>query len=163
MKLMRVPIDGGKAEPVPGSDIPRNFGWGSLNYVSPDGKNLSLVADVSDPVTHDARPELEIVTLENGSPTPVRAQALDSHFGSSRAFNPRVQLQRGGNSLVYVINENGVDNLWAQPLDGSPGHQLTQFASELITDFHWSPDGKTLAVLREHDVADVVFLHEESR
>lgn len=59
-----------------------------------------------------------------------------------------------------MITENGIDNLWAQPLDGSPGHQLTHFTSELISDFHWSPDGKTLAVVREHDVSDVVLLRE---
>jgi hypothetical protein len=72
-------------------------------------------------------------------------------------------MQPGSNSVVYAINQNGVDNLWAQPLDGSPGHPLTHFTSELITDFHWSPDGKTLALVREHDVADVVLLREESQ
>jgi Tol biopolymer transport system component len=64
------------------------------------------------------------------------------------------------NVLAYKISENGTDNLWLQPLDGSAGRQLTHFTSEKITDFHWSPDGKTLAVVREHDVADVVLLRE---
>jgi hypothetical protein len=134
----------------------------SLNDVFKDGKYLSLVADMNDAITREARAELEIVSLESGSTTPVRPQALDPRFGTGRALNPRVQLPPGGNSLVHVINENGVDNLWAQPLDGSPGHQLTHFTSELITDFHWSPDGKTLAlaVVREHDVANVVLLRE---
>ena len=159
-KLMRVPIDGGKAEPVPGSDVPQSFALESINDVFKDGKYLSLVGDVNDAITREPRAELEIVSLESGSTTPVRPQALDPRFGAGRAFNPRVQLPPGGNSLVYVINENGVDNLWAQPLDGSPGHRLTHFTSELITDFHWSPDGKTLAVVREHDVADVVLLRE---
>jgi WD40 repeat protein len=162
-KLMRVPIDGGKAEPVPGSDIPRSFGLESLNYVSADAKFVSLVADVSDPASNDARSELEIVSLESGSNPPVRSLALDPRFSPTRVMNPRVQMQPGSNSVVYAINQNGVDNLWAQPLDGSPGHQLTHFTSELITDFHWSPDGKTLALVREHDVADVVLLREESQ
>jgi Tol biopolymer transport system component len=162
-KLMRVPIDGGKAEPVPGSDIPRSFGLESLNYVSADAKFVSLVADVSDPASNDARSELEIVSLESGSNPPVRSLALDPRFSPTRVMNPRVQMQPGSNSVVYAINQNGVDNLWAQPLDGSPGHPLTHFTSELITDFHWSPDGKTLALVREHDVADVVLLREESQ
>ena len=72
-------------------------------------------------------------------------KALDPRFGPNRMFNPRVQLQPGGLAVVYSINENGVDNLWAQPLDGSPGRQLTHFMSELISDFRWSPDGKTLS------------------
>jgi hypothetical protein len=71
-----------------------------------------------------------------------------------------VQLIPNTNILAYKISENGAENLWLQPLDGSPGHQLTHFTSEKITDFHWSPDGKTLDVIREHDVADVVLLRE---
>jgi eukaryotic-like serine/threonine-protein kinase len=162
-KVMRVPIDGGKAEPVPGADVPNSFGLASLNYVSGDGKYLSFVADVNDPATNNPSVDLESVNLESGGTIPVRSQALDPRFGPGRLLNPRVQLQPGSNSMVYVIHENGVDNLWAQPLDGSLGHQLTHFTDELITDFHWSPDGKTLAVVREHDVADVVLLREENQ
>ena len=33
-----------------------------------------------------------------------------------------------------------------QPLDGSKGRQLTKFTSEHIYDFHWSLDGKQLAL-----------------
>jgi hypothetical protein len=39
-----------------------------------------------------------------------------------------------------------VGNVWAQPLDGSPGHRLTNFASNQIRAFQFSPNGKTLAV-----------------
>jgi hypothetical protein len=35
-----------------------------------------------------------------------------------------------------------VDNLWVQPLDGSAGHQITNFASDQIDCFLWSPDGQ---------------------
>jgi Tol biopolymer transport system component len=64
------------------------------------------------------------------------------------------------NAVAYPIVENGTNDLWLQPLDGTPGRQLTQPAAEQIADFSWSPDGKTLAVTREHDVADVVLLKE---
>jgi Tol biopolymer transport system component len=158
--LMRVPIDGGKSEIVPGSDVPHSFALGGLNSVASDGKSLSLLANINEPATNIAKAELETISLESGSTTPPRPQPLDPRFSTGHTLNPRIQLQPGGNSLVYVINENGVDNLWAQPLDGSPGHQLTHFTSETITDFHWSPDGKTLAVAREHDVSDVVLLRE---
>ena len=41
------------------------------------------------------------------------------------------------------------------------GEDVNHFTSEFfISDFHWSPDGKTLAIIREHDVADVVLLRE---
>jgi len=159
-RLMRVPIDGGKAEPVPGNEVPNRFAFGTIDFISRDGKSLTLGVHITDPVTNDARAKLETVSLDGSSSTPPQLKALDPRFGPNRMFNPRVQLQPGGLAVVYSINENGVDNLWAQPLDGSPGRQLTHFMSELISDFRWSPDGKTLAIVREHDVADVVLLKE---
>jgi Tol biopolymer transport system component len=57
--------------------------------------------------------------------------------------------------------ERGVDNILLQPLDGSPGHQVTDFTSENISQFQWSPDGKTFAVARVHDTSDVVMLREK--
>ena len=158
--VMRVPIDGGKSEIVSGSDVPGSFGYESLGAFSSDGKFLFFVADTNEPVTNNARAELEEVNLEGESSTPPRARPLDPRFHGQRSLNPRVQLQPDGKAVVYVIAENGVDNLWVQPLDGSSGHQLTHFTSELISDFHWSPDGKTLAVIREHDLSDVVLLRE---
>ena len=66
-----------------------------------------------------------------------------------------------GKSVAYVIRDKGVDNIWAQPIDGSAGHQITNFTSESINKFEWSPDGKTLAVARSHNIADVVLLREK--
>jgi eukaryotic-like serine/threonine-protein kinase len=56
-----------------------------------------------------------------------------------------------------------VDNLWLQPLDGSSGRQISQFNSEHILAFHWSPDGKSLAVLRGHTDSDVVLIRDLSQ
>jgi hypothetical protein len=47
-----------------------------------------------------------------------------------------------------------------QPLDGSPGHQITNFKSDEIQSFHWSPEGRKLAVLRVHSESNVVLIHE---
>jgi Tol biopolymer transport system component len=65
-----------------------------------------------------------------------------------------------GKSLVYPVRENGVDNLWQQPLDGSPGKYLTSFKAELIWDYHWSPDGSKLAMVRGHNDSDVVLMRD---
>lgn len=32
--------------------------------------------------------------------------------------------------MAHVGRENGVDNVWVQPLDGPTGHQITDFKSE---------------------------------
>jgi len=42
------------------------------------------------------------------------------------------------------MRENGVDNVWMQPLDGSPGHPVTDFKSEQIWSFGLHPMGRTL-------------------
>ena len=65
-----------------------------------------------------------------------------------------------GKAVIYPTREAGVDNLWLQPLDGSPGKQITNFKSEQITDFHWSFDGSKLGMVRGHTDSDVVLLEE---
>jgi Tol biopolymer transport system component len=78
--------------------------------------------------------------------------------------NPRiskgVQFTADGKAVSYPVAENGVDNVWVQPLDGTPGRQITHFNSEQIYSFHWSPDGKNLGILRGHTDSDVVLLQE---
>ena len=71
-----------------------------------------------------------------------------------------VRFARDGKSVVYPVRENGVDNLWQQPLDGSPGKALTSFKAEHIWDYHWSPDGSKLAMVRGHTDSDVVLLRD---
>ncbi len=41
--------------------------------------------------------------------------------------------------------------------------QLTDFRSEDINEFRWSPDGKKLALARGHSDADVVLLRDTAR
>jgi len=71
-----------------------------------------------------------------------------------------LQLTPDGKSVAYVGRENGVGNVWVQPLDGSAGHAITDFKSEQIWSFSLSPDGRSLAVLRGHYDSDVVLLQE---
>ena len=87
-------------------------------------------------------------------------------LSSPRLMEPNPQISKGvqftwdGKGVAYPIAENGVDNIWIQPVDGSAGHQITKFGSEQILSFHWSPDGKNLGVLRGHTDSDVILLQE---
>jgi Tol biopolymer transport system component len=65
-----------------------------------------------------------------------------------------------GKSFALVSETKGVDNLWLVSLDGSNGHQITNFKSELIPEFRFSHDGKQLAVLRHHTESDVILLRD---
>jgi Tol biopolymer transport system component len=92
---------------------------------------------------------------------------VDTETKSARMLNferPRfglLRFARDGKAVVYPVRENGVDNLWLQPLDGSKGKQLTDFTAEHIYDFHWSFDGKQIAMVRGHTDADVVMIREK--
>jgi Tol biopolymer transport system component/predicted Ser/Thr protein kinase len=147
-RIYRVPLDGsGKTEAISG--IPQGYiPVGGLS-VSPDGKTLATaVAKTAEAV--------KIALFDLGSPSPPRM--LDaSHYLREVQFTP------DGKSLAYAIRDNGVDNVWVQPLDGSAGHPITDFKSEQIWSFHLSPDGKSLGILRGHFDFDVVLLQESKR
>jgi eukaryotic-like serine/threonine-protein kinase len=152
-QLWRVPLDGsGKAEPIPGSAVPGAFLAGRGIGISPDGKNLAYV--------------IEFVNTEGQTGTDKIALLDTTTLKSPRLFdaNPRiskgVQFTADGKAFAYPVADNGVDNIWIQPLDGTPGHQITHFASEQIGSFHWSPDGERLGILRGHTDSDVVLLQE---
>src|SRR5260370_41164348 len=71
-----------------------------------------------------------------------------------------IRFSRDGKSLIYTVRENGVDNLWQHPLYGSAGKPLTSFKAEYIWDFHWSPDGNKLAIVRWHPDSAVVLMRD---
>jgi Tol biopolymer transport system component len=51
-----------------------------------------------------------------------------------------------------------VSNLWVQPADGSPAKQLTDFKTDRIFSYDWSPDGKWLALARGPEQRDAVLM-----
>ena len=151
-RLMRVPIDGGKAEPVANAAVPNQFAIEWIVSVAQDGKSISYGVDVEDPVTHAASTKLATLGLDGNPP---QLSDLDSRISGTARPIP------GGNGLAYAVTENGVTNLWVKSSDGSPTRQLTHFSEDVFNDFRWSPDGRTIAIPREHDTSDVVLLHDE--
>ena len=49
-------------------------------------------------------------------------------------------------------------NLWAQPIDGGPAKQLTNFKSDYINRYALSRDGKQIAVSRGSDTKNIVLI-----
>jgi Tol biopolymer transport system component len=68
-----------------------------------------------------------------------------------------------GNAVVYTVRDQGVDNLWVQPLDGSAYQQLTHFTAERIVRFAFSADGSRIAIERGHLESDAVLLRDTSK
>jgi hypothetical protein len=144
-KIHRVPVDGsGKSEAI--LNLPQGYSGAAALSFSPDGKTLAAAL-------LDARRATTIGLYDLGSSAPPRM--LDA---SRRTRG--LQFTHDGKSVVYAMRENGVDNVWMQPLDGSAGHQVTDFKSEQIWFVDLSPNGKNLAVLRGRYVSDVVLLQE---
>ena len=152
-RLMREPIDGGPPELVEGSAIPNGYVWGGLNF-SPDGKWIPEIAATTDPATQAAANRIALIDVNAKSAASTRFLVPRPDFAEPFSFTP------DGTAVTYNIVEDGVGNVWAQPLDGSPGHRLTNFTSDRIKTFRFSPDGKSLAVAREHIVSDVVLLRD---
>jgi eukaryotic-like serine/threonine-protein kinase len=144
-KLARVSIDGGKSQVI--SQLPISDG---LFDISPDGK-LAAFGTLQHSGEH--KEKLALVALDSG-----QARLLDFE----RLRFGLIRFSRDGKGVVYPTRENGVDNLWLQPLDGSKGRQITDFTSEQIYDFHWSFDGKQLALVRGHTDSDVVLIRDDS-
>jgi Tol biopolymer transport system component len=152
-QLSRVPLDGsGKPEPIPGSSVEGAFLAGRGIGISPDEKTLAYVValtNITGPISTDKIALLDVATLHS-----------PRMFDANPRISKGVQFTPDGKSVAYPVKENGVDNVWVQPIDGTPGRQITHFNSEQILSFHWSPDGKKLGILRGHTDSDVVLLQE---
>lgn len=146
-KLMRVPFEGGNAEKFGDLAVyspPDNDG--SLD-VSPDGRMLVIFAVVKE--------KLAAALVDASTGSTLRVLNLDPRLAPyAMRFTP------DGKEIVYPIRANGVDNLWEQPIEGGPRHPITNFASEQIRDFHWSPDGKRLAIVRGHTDSNIVLFRD---
>ena len=150
LQIKRVSIDGGTPEIVPGTVVPSAWFYYGL-AIAPRNKLLAFLTIGSQAST---RHQIALVTLDAGSEPPRRILDPDPRVANSPQFTP------DGDALVYPIRENGTDNLWLQPLDGSRGRQITNFKSDTISTFRFSPNGKTIGLLRTHTESDVVLLHD---
>jgi hypothetical protein len=80
---------------------------------------------------------------------------LDWCFGR-QDFVTSLRPQRDGRGLAFVDGDTEA-NVWVQPLDGQPPHQLTHFNDgRTIVSFAWSRDGTRLAVARATVTNDIV-------
>ena len=141
-RLMKVSIDGGKPE-ILSDELVADFD------VSPDAKTIAFAA-----FGHLGE-HVERLTL----------LSVDSHqilkaVDFEHPRSGRIRFSRDAKAVVYPFRHGGIDDLWSQPLDGSPGKQITDFKSEHIADFHWSLDGSQLGVIRGHTDSDVVLIRD---
>jgi eukaryotic-like serine/threonine-protein kinase len=119
--------------------------------ISPDGKIVALG-------TYDyqeQKPNISFIALDSGQV--LRTMDYDPRHSGLLRYTP------DGKATVYLIREKGVDNLWLQPLEGGPGRQLTNFSSLKIYSYQWSPDGKSLALVRGESPTDVALIQDQKK
>jgi len=141
-KLTKVLLDGGKPERL--TELP------AYRFdISPDGKVAAFATFVS---PSSPKEQLALVPVDS----PQQTKLLDLQH-PVQGF---VRFTHDGKAVVYPFHDQDADNLWLQPLDGSPGKQITNFKSEHISDFRWSFDGSKLGLVRGHTDSDIVLLQE---
>lgn len=144
--MWRVPIDGGQPEKiVAGKYFP--------SAASPDGNRIAAAIRPDGAKAYS----LAVLTVEGNSPRIVTEfkPADGAEFPSWLRWTP------DGESIVYVVTEKGVGNLWAQPVVGGEPRQITNFASSRLYAFDFSPDGKQIICARGELSGYVVLLTDE--
>jgi Tol biopolymer transport system component len=141
--VKRVPIEGGSPETVVNEPV-------SQFDLSPDGKWIVSV-EVGEA---DHKLKIRLDSTAGGKPTELDA---DQRMNSGARFAP------DGKSIVYVVRQKGVDNLWTQTLEGTNRKQLSAFDRDLIFRYRFSPDGKQIAIERGSIEADAFLLRDTSK
>jgi len=150
---VRVNITGEKPPETLSQDS--GLGSGASLYISPDGKRIVYLVGPNVPVETPASPsaskpnQLKVIPFDGGV-------ALYQFDWPALAGEPHWAPE--GEAVDYVLNRNGVSNVWRQSLAGGAPKQITNFESGQISDFAWSHDGRQLAMTRGSESSDVVLI-----
>ena len=138
----------------------------TVDRISIDGGTSQLIAHMEVIPGLDMSRDGKLLSFSNGHEfgvLNVRTGQVERRFPHDISLNDYPHFTPDDNAIVFRLRaKNGVDNLWAQPLDGSPAHFLTTFKSDQIKDFHWSPDGKRLGIVRGRTESNVVLIRDTS-
>jgi len=135
--IWQVAADGGTPWPVIDADVYR---WS----VSPDGSYLAYSA--FDKETKTVRTNIHPLHPDDSE------RVLD--------ISPETWMEWAGDEKALYFNtaEDGSQNIWRQPLDGSKPRPITTFSSEQVYRFVWSPNGENLTCIRHTTTFDAVML-----
>jgi len=139
--IWKISIDGGT--PTPLSDKEARH-----PVFSPDGTRIACYLR-----DHGTPWQLAVLPVGGGPSLktfPIPVSVADQWAGPRWAADGKV--------ITYIVTKGGISNIWAQPLTGEPAKQLTDFNQEQIFAFAWSPDGKSLALVRGVNAKSVVLM-----
>jgi eukaryotic-like serine/threonine-protein kinase len=150
-RLMRIPATGGTPQKLNDLNM-------ALPRFSPDGRSITALY-WTDPT---AVPKLALIPPEGGRPI----QVIDLPKDAARqTYQDQTGLEwmPDKRSIVFAMHQNGVTNLWLQPLNSSgnkpaPPRQWTHFPANDVRAFAISPDGKQIVFSRDSSTSDIVLI-----
>lgn len=116
---------------------------------APDGKWVACV------LPSDTRPKpgsIAIIPADGGG-KPVKSFQVMPF-----TYFPVIRWTPDGKTVVYRNLQQGVHNLWRQPLSGDAPRQFTDFTSGEIWNFAYSRDGKRILLSRGNTLVNVVLI-----
>jgi Tol biopolymer transport system component len=141
--LWRVSADGGTAEQLTN----RTCGQPA---VSPDGKLIAcLYSDETGSLDH-----IGILPIDGGDF--VKTLDIPGPFNDTTG----IEWTPDGQALAYIGEAGSGANIVSQPIAGGPAKPLTNFTSEEMSSFAWTPDGKQIVYSRGPFSVDVVLIKD---
>jgi eukaryotic-like serine/threonine-protein kinase len=138
--LWKIAVDGG--EPIQLNDQH----WEELPSVSPDGKQITFQYFL----LGAGHMSIGQIPIEGGEITKIAEPPF--------RLSPILRWTPDASAIAYIDNRGAAGNLWAVPAGGGEPKQLTDFKTDAIFWFDWSPDGKQLALSRGSQISDVVLI-----
>jgi len=143
--MWQVPIEGG----IPTKVIE---GFAVRPAVSPDGKWLAFWQNDGQPNTPW---RLGLFSFESAK----HVRTFDVAPTVQVGWDTLLRWSADSRNLTFVDNRGGFENVWAQPIDGGPARQLTDFRDRDIFSFDWSQDGN-LVTSKGVITSDVVLISD---
>lgn len=137
--VWKIPLNGGK--PVKVCEKYR------MPVFSPDSQFIACRSNIES----DSR-DVAIFAAQGGPPLRRLAIPIEEW--------QRIQWLQNGHELSFIKNKNGYSNIWSYDLDTGALKQVTNFNSDRIYAYAWSPDSKQLACQRGTNISDVTMIGE---
>ena len=92
---------------------------------------------------------LAVLPIDGGSPVKV----FDAKFN----LPARMRWTPDGRAVTYFRRQDGITDIWSQPIDGGEPKRITNFKADEIFSFDWSRDNK-LVISHGTSTSDVVLI-----